>query len=212
MAFREGFPFMMIPLTLTLLCVAGGLSEPALGWASVFFCLVFIYVAGFFRDPVRPISKNTRDILSPADGTVIDVCEMEEVRFTGEKMRRVAIFLSVFDVHVNRMPVIGKIAATTYEEGEFLDARNGEVDLRNENRNWLIETENGPVVLRQIAGLIARRIVAWAKDGDDLERGDYLGMIRFGSRTDIYLPLDCEVVVEKGQALYGMSSVIARWK
>jgi phosphatidylserine decarboxylase len=173
--------------------------------------LLFIYVLYFFRDPERIISSDPQDIVSPADGKIIAVDEIVEDYFTKQKMKRVAVFLSVFDVHVNRSPVEGKVLKSHHHAGEFLDARNPEIDVKNEAQNWLIETSHGMVVVRQIAGLIARRIVAWSQEGDVLTKGHRFGMIRFGSRTDVFLPLDCEIHVQVGQRVEGGSTVIAQW-
>ncbi len=205
MAYREARPFLY---TLVLAAALAWLLTP---WLSVPLLLGAGYVLYFFRDPDRTISAEPRDIVSPADGRVISVIEEEERWFSKEKRLRVAIFLSVFDVHVNRAPVAGRIARMIHEAGKFLDARDPAVDVQNEHQTWLIETERGPVVLRQIAGLIARRIVAWSEMGDRVAKGDRIGMIRFGSRTDIYLPLDCEILVKAGERVAGGSTVIARW-
>lgn len=205
MAFREARPFLIITGIITLLAA----------WVSLPFALLpalaFAYILYFFRDPERTVSPDPLDIVSPADGKVISVEVLEESAFTQQRMRRVAVFLSVFDVHVNRLPVAGRILKSHHHAGEFLDARNPEIDIRNEAQNWLIETDRGPVVVRQIAGLIARRIVAWAQEGDTLEKGQRFGMIRFGSRTDVYLPLDCEILARAGDRVSGGSTVIARW-
>jgi phosphatidylserine decarboxylase len=205
MAFKESLRFFIGFVLLALL----------FGWVYPFLAVVpgllAVYTLYFFRDPERPISADPLDIVSSADGKVIGVDEVDETHFGKGRMKRVAVFLSVFDVHVNRTPVAGKILKSDHKPGEFLDARHGEVDLRNESQNWLIETVRGQVVVRQIAGLIARRIVAWSKPGDLLEKGQRFGMIRFGSRTDVYLPLECTVLVKKGDRVQGGASVIARW-
>ncbi|MDZ4789508.1 MAG: phosphatidylserine decarboxylase family protein [Blastochloris sp.] len=180
-------------------------------WLALIPILLFIYVLYFFRDPERIISSDPQDIVSPADGKIIAVDEIVEDYFTKQKMKRVAVFLSVFDVHVNRSPVEGKVLKSHHHAGEFLDARNPEIDVKNEAQNWLIETSHGMVVVRQIAGLIARRIVAWSQEGDVLTKGHRFGMIRFGSRTDVFLPLDCEIHVQVGQRVEGGSTVIAQW-
>jgi phosphatidylserine decarboxylase len=205
MAFREARPFLLIFGILTLLAV--WLSP----WLGLMPGLVFVYILWFFRDPDRAISTDPRDIISAADGKVIAVDTVEESWHTQGRMKRVAVFLSVLDVHVNRAPVAGKIVKIHHHAGEFLDARHPEVDVRNEAMNWLFETPRGPVVLRQLAGLIARRIVAWSKEGDTVDKGHRFGMIRFGSRTDVYLPVECEVTVKVGDRVQGASTVIARW-
>jgi phosphatidylserine decarboxylase len=205
-AAKEARPFLII------LGVVFLLTLYVMPWLAIVPGLLFVYVIYFFRDPEREISADPLDIVSSADGKVIAVDEVEEDYFSQEKRKRVAVFLSVFDVHVNRSPVAGKVLKIHHRAGEFLDARNPEIDVRNEAENWLIETSRGQVVVRQIAGLIARRIVAWSQEGDVLEKGERFGMIRFGSRTDVYLPLDCEVLVKVGDRVQGGASVIAKWK
>jgi len=205
MAFREARPFLLIALVVMVLVFL------VLPWLTFLPVFAFLYILYFFRDPEREIPSDPRIVVAPADGVVISVGEIEENVFTKQKMKRVAIFLSVFDVHVNRAPVAGTVKQTVHKPGEFLDARNPEIDVRNESLDWWLETERGTVVVRQIAGLIARRIVAWSKEGDSLAKGQRFGMIRFGSRTDVYLPLECEVLVKKGERMAGGSSVIARW-
>lgn len=180
-------------------------------WLGLLPTLALGYVLWFFRDPEREISGDGRDIVSAADGRVIAVDEVEESWHVKGKMKRVAVFLSVFDVHVNRAPVAGRVVKIHHHAGEFLDARHPEVDVRNEAMNWLIESPRGAVVMRQIAGLIARRIVAWSREGEEVGKGQRVGMIRFGSRTDVYLPVECEVLVKPGQRVSGGSTVIARW-
>lgn len=205
LAQKEARPFLIILAIVTLVAAI------IFWWLALVPALLFVYVLYFFRDPEREIPSDPRDIVSPADGKIIAVDEIEENHFTHQKLKRVAVFLSVFDVHVNRSPVAGKVLKVHHQAGEFLDARNPEIDVRNEAQNWLIETSKGQVIVRQIAGLIARRIVAWSKEGDVLGKGERFGMIRFGSRTDVYLPLDCEVLVQVGQRVEGGSSVIAQW-
>lgn len=179
---------------------------------ATFLPLIAIgYILYFFRDPERKLPTDPLAIVSGADGKVISVDECEEIYFGLGKMKRIAIFLSVFDVHVNRSPWSGKISKMIYRPGKFLDARKREVETENESLNWLIETSHGPIVMRQISGLIARRIVAWKDIDYFVTRGERIGMIRFGSRTDIYLPLACEVLVKPGERVAGGATAIARW-
>ncbi len=170
-----------------------------------------LFVRYFFRDPERAVPADDKIIVSAADGLVVDVLEMDEPDFGLGRMKRVAVFLSVFDVHVNRSPVTGTIKSTTYKEGEFLDVRHADSSTRNECRSWWLETARGPVAVRQIAGLVARRIVAWSKEGDTVERGFRFGMIRFGSRTEVFLPLECTVLVKPGDRVACAATPIARW-
>jgi phosphatidylserine decarboxylase len=177
----------------------------------VLFIGITFFVSYFFRDPERAVPADEKIIVSAADGLVVSVDEMDEPDFHLGKMRRVAVFLSVFDVHVNRSPVAGRVRQTTYKEGDFLDVRHPDSSTRNECRSWLIDTSHGAVAVRQIAGLIARRIVAWSKEGDEVARGFRFGMIRFGSRTEVFLPLDCTVLVKPGDRVAGAATPIARW-
>ncbi len=183
----------------------------ALGLMGMVFCLLLGFVCYFFRDPERAVPADDKIVVSAADGLVVDVVEMDEPDFQLGRMKRVAIFLSVFDVHVNRAPVSGTVKKTTYKSGEFLDVRHKESSLRNECLSWSLETARGPVAVRQIAGLVARRIVAWSKEGDTFERGFRFGMIRFGSRTEVFLPLECTVLVKPGDRVAGAATPIARW-
>jgi phosphatidylserine decarboxylase len=170
-----------------------------------------LFIIYFFRDPERAVPGDADIIVSAADGLVVSVDEMDEPDFQLGRMRRIAVFLSVFDVHVNRSPVQGKVTKTIYTPGKFLDVRHADASTLNECLAWSLETEHGPVAVRQIAGLIARRIVAWSKEGASLERGERFGMIRFGSRTEVFLPLDCTVLVKPGDRVQGAATPIARW-
>ncbi|MDR0534107.1 MAG: phosphatidylserine decarboxylase family protein [Verrucomicrobiales bacterium] len=208
MALREARPFLIILTIAALLCAF--LPHP-FSWITVLPVLLFFYVLYFFRDPERSAPADPDLIISAADGKVIFVDEVEEPSYSKQKMKRVAVFLSVFDVHVNRMPYAGTIRKVTHQPGKFLDARVPDIDIQNEAMNWLVTTERGDMVIRQIAGLIARRIVAWAKEGQTLTTTERFGMIRFGSRTDIFLPLDCELLVKPGERVVGGKTVVARW-
>jgi phosphatidylserine decarboxylase len=207
----------LVPLYLTevLLFVLVIHWEGASRWVTVPLLLLCIgltfFVTYFFRDPERQLPTDPGIIVSAADGLVVGVEEVEEPHFQLGRMRRISVFLSVFDVHVNRSPVRGRVKKTVYNEGKFLDVRHPDCSALNECLAWSLETEHGPVAVRQIAGLIARRIVAWAKEGSALERGERFGMIRFGSRTEVFLPLDCTVLVKPGDRVEGAATPIARW-
>jgi phosphatidylserine decarboxylase len=183
-------------------------------WMLILFLLglaLAFFVNYFFRDPERAVPADPDLIVSAADGLVVDVKPHEEPDFHLGPMLRVAIFLSVFDVHVNRSPVEGRVKSTVYRAGRFLDARHFDASNLNECRSWWLETPRGPVAVRQIAGLIARRIVAWAGEGSSLARGQRLGMIRFGSRTEVFVPVECTILVKPGDRVAGASTPIARW-
>lgn len=153
--------------------------------------IVFIWMLSFFRDPEREVPEDKDILLAPADGTIADIETVDEPDFIGGKALRVGIFLSIFDVHLNRSPCRAKVEKITYREGQFLDARNPEAGKVNESNDlWLtrIESPNDKLIVRQISGAIARRIVCRAKEGVELVSGERFGMIKFGSRTELYLP------------------------
>src|SRR4029077_1922152 len=149
-------------------------------------------------------------IVAPADGRVMDIVECDENQVLKTKTRRVGIFLSIFDVHTNRAPIDGRVIYRQHQEGLCLDARRPDCFEKNESITWAFENPRVTIVVRQITGAIARRIVAWARMGDELKKGDRFGMIRFGSRTELYLPLNAEVLVKVGDHVLGGSTIIAR--
>jgi phosphatidylserine decarboxylase len=179
-------------------------------WLSLVFLALFLFTIAFFRDPNRPVPADPNLIVAPADGWVRDIVELDEKEVLKTKTRRVGIFLSIFDVHTNRAPIDGRITYRQHHEGLCLDARDPDCSEKNEAMTWAFENPRGTVVVRQLTGAIARRIVAWASIGDELKKGERFGMIRFGSRTELYLPLEAEVLVKKGDHVCGGSTVIAR--
>jgi phosphatidylserine decarboxylase len=176
--------------------------------------LVWLEIVYFFRDPERSIPDDRNALVSPADGTVTHVEEVDEPDFPGGRALRISIFLSIFNVHVNRIPRSGQVVDVRYFPGAFLDARNPDSAVRNEQL-WidLVETDTGrPIRVKQISGAIARRIVCWLKTGDQLSRGERLGMIKLGSRTDLLLPASAasEVLVKPGDKVRGAATVLLR--
>ena len=174
---------------------------------------LILFSLWFFRDPERIPPADPALAVSPADGTVTLVDEVVEEQFFKRRMKRVSIFLSVFDVHVNRTPIAGGVLFTEGRGGLYLDARKPEASVLNESLFWAIGSKESPdqaIGVKQITGAIARRIVPWAEVGESLVRGERFGMIRFGSRTDLYLPLDAEVLVSVGQKVKGGETSIAR--
>lgn len=204
----------LLPLVAVTLELAVAL-HPA-WWAVVLVTLgLWVFIVAFFRDPHRVIPTDPKALLSPADGVITHLEEVDEPGFEG-KMFRVSIFLSVFNVHVNRMPRAGRVARVAYYPGEFLDARAADCARRNEQL-WIdFDDEQLGCRLRvkQVAGAIARRIVCWLKVGEAVPAGDRVGMIKFGSRTDVLLPADRveAVAVRVGQAVRGGSDVLLRVK
>lgn len=184
-------------------------------WAAVLPGLFWLYVLWFFRDPHRLVPEGPDLLISPADGTVTDVTELPSPEYLDEPAVRVGIFLSVFDVHVNRSPCAGTVEYVQYKAGEFLDARSGDATHRNEcNALGMICPQWGglKILVRQIAGLIARRIVCAAGPGTGLLPGQRFGMIKFGSRTELIVPKRAgfESLVKPGDRVYGGSTIIGR--
>jgi len=195
---------------LLILALAGVAVWFVSTWLALVFLALFIFTIAFFRDPDRPVPPDPNLIVAPADGTVRDIVDLNEEEVLKMKTRRVGIFLSIFDVHTNRAPIDGRIIYRQHHEGLCLDARNPDCPEKNEATTWAFENLRVTIVVRQLTGAIARRIVAWANVGDELKRGERFGMIRFGSRTELYLPLEAEVLVKRGDHVFGGSTVIAR--
>jgi phosphatidylserine decarboxylase len=179
-------------------------------WFSLFFLCLFFCTVAFFRDPERTVPVDPNLIVAAADGTVMDIIESVENDVLKTKTCRVGIFLSIFDVHTNRAPIEGRVIYRQHREGLYLDARRPDCSEKNESMTWAFENPRVTIVVRQITGAIARRIVAWSQIGDELKKGDRFGMIRFGSRTELYLPLNAEVLVKVGDHVLGGSTIIAR--
>jgi len=201
---KEGIPFLILAALLTIF----------LGWMGwkvlTFFGILFtLFIAFFFRNPKRKIPSLQNVILSPADGRIIHVGECEENRFLKEKALKVSIFMSLFDVHINRAPASGRVLERSYHPGRFLMANVEKSSLLNEQNAFTLETEDRfKILLIQIAGFVARRIVCYAKAGDTLKSGEIFGMIRFGSRIDLYLPMEVKPIVRLGQHVKGGESII----
>jgi phosphatidylserine decarboxylase len=187
------------------------LSAVLVGWlAGQLWALIPVCLAGFFlwffRDPERTIPSQPDAVVSPADGKVTHV---DSIELEGKPRQRISIFLSVFDVHVNRSPVAGLVRGAYYQPGKFLNAMNPRCAECNEQNTVTIESEGRTVVLKQIAGILARRIVFTKKVGDPVERGERVGMIKFGSRTDVLLQASAEIQVKAGDRVKGGSSILA---
>ena len=180
-------------------------------FVNMFLLVSFIFCLNFFRDPKRIVPKDKNCIVSPADGKIIKIKEFEDPE-TKEKLRLVSIFLSVFNVHSNRMPVDGVIKNVDYIKGDFLAAFDHKASEQNERTEISIEARFGSMVVKQIAGLVARRILCYAKKDEKMLIGDRLGFIRFGSRTDIILPNDVILNVELDQKVYGGQTIIGRYE
>jgi phosphatidylserine decarboxylase len=200
---KEGYYF-GLPLL-----VLGGVSY-LLHWnaAAVVLVLLALFVFSFFRDPERVIPSEPGAIVSPGDGRVVVVTEEDH---EGRPGKRVSIFLAVWNVHVNRSPAAGTITKMEYRPGKFLAAMRERASMENEQNVFTLSTETGELVFKQIAGLIARRVVSWKKAGEKVVRGERIGLVRFGSRVDLWVPKEAEIVVKVGENVKGGLSVLARW-
>lgn len=195
----------------TSLLVFGVISARVCKWIGRFFVLFAGFTFYFFRDPEREIPQEEGQVVSPADGKVVAVDTVEHAPFINGPAKRVSIFLSIFNVHINRIPVEGKIEYRQYSPGEFLPAYEPKASVDNEQNSIGIEMADGSKYLvKQIAGLVARRILCWKDVGDIVERGERFGLIRFGSRTEIYMPLDIDIDVKVGQTVEGGATIIGR--
>jgi len=179
-------------------------------WLAMLFALLFICTLAFFRDPDRTAPADSNAVVAAADGTVTEISEVDETEILKTKTRRVGIFLSIFDVHTNRVPIGGRVIYRQHRQGLCLDARRPDCSEKNEAMTWAFENSRATIVVRQLTGAVARRIVAWSQVGDDLKKGERFGMIRFGSRTEVYLPLTATVLVKVGDHVNGGSTIIAR--
>jgi phosphatidylserine decarboxylase len=200
---KEGYYF-GLPLLL-----AGG-AALFLRWNIAGGVLIFLalFVFSFFRNPDRVIPAEPGAVVSPGDGRVVVVQDEE---YDGKPGKRVSIFLAVWNVHVNRSPAAGRIVKMEYRPGKFRAAMRASASAENEQNIFTLATDAGELVFKQIAGLIARRVVSWKKDGDMVERGERIGLVRFGSRVDLWVPREAEIVAKVGQNVKGGSSVLARW-
>lgn len=179
-------------------------------WLSLIFLILILYTLAFFRDPDREVPADPGSVVAAADGAIADIVEVEEGDVLKTKTRRIGIFLSIFDVHTNRAPIAGRVIYREHREGLCVDARRADCSDKNESMTWAFANSRATIVVRQLTGAIARRIVGWSQVGDELKKGDRFGMIRFGSRTEVYLPLTATVLVKVGDHVSGGSTIIAR--
>ncbi|MDU0459834.1 MAG: phosphatidylserine decarboxylase family protein [Geobacteraceae bacterium] len=209
---REGYPFIVFSAGLTFILVLSSwkLASLVLAVPAAIAFLLTLFVLYFFRNPERTPSADSKDVVAPADGTVI-VCERVSETPLGVESLKISIFMSVFNVHVNRVPLDGKVLDVSYNRGKFFDARDGRASCENERNGIVLETPGGiKIAFVQIAGLIARRIICYPHIGDILKRGERYGLIRFGSRVDVYLPLDVVPLVKIGDKTVAGETVLGR--
>ena len=215
---REGYTILFVSLLILF----------ALNWALSFFFptavllqqitlggsgLFYLVILQFFRNPIFAVEKNDNHIIAPADGKVVVIEETEEPEFFKDRRKQISIFMSPFNVHVNRMPIGGLVKYFKYHQGKYLVAWHPKSSTENERTTVVSEMKNGNQVLfRQIAGALAKRIMCYVKEGQTLDQGAEFGFIKFGSRVDIFLPLDAKVLVNPGDKTTGGKTVIATWR
>lgn len=206
----EGYPF--IALAAAAVALAAFFALP---WLFALTLIVAVFIVAFFRDPERVIPEDPQAIVSPADGRVILVGREREGRLLCAEALKVSIFMNVFNVHVNRCPADATVLATSYNPGKFVSANLDKASLENEQNAILMESAESTgarkFVVCQIAGLVARRIVSYAREKMHFDKGGRIGMIRFGSRVDLYLPTDARVIVSVGDRVKAGSTVIGYW-
>lgn len=200
---RESIPFIVIPGLLVLVSLAAGFWYIAVIWA-----VVVLFMAYFFRDPKRVPPEDPNVVVAPADGRVTRVKSLASEN--GKPSTLVSIFLSPFDVHINRSPIAGEVLDIRYSPGKFLMATNEKASDVNEQNALVIKGDKVTVICKQIAGILARRVVCWTRKGDNLALGQRFGMIKFSSRTDLILPPNVDVTISEGSRVTGGVTVIGR--
>jgi phosphatidylserine decarboxylase len=206
---KEGYKFGLPPIAAGLLCVI-----PAAYWSTAWYwpagLLIFLglFVFYFFRDPDRKIPGETGIVVAPADGHVVEIVDEP---FDGRPGCRLSIFLSIWDVHVQRAPVAGRIESVVYRPGRFYAALRKAASEKNEQNVIYLQSPAGRLVFKQIAGAIARRVLCWKNQGEEVALGERVGMIRFGSRVDVWLPSGAQFVARRGQNVKGGETILAKW-
>lgn len=201
----EGIPFILIGIVLISIFFI-------LNWQflAIPLAVLTLFTIYFFRDPERIHVNDERAVFTPADGTVLSIENLHNGDFRlKDKAIKISIFMSIFNAHINRVPIKGKIAQLSYHPGKFFSANRDKASIYNEHNIVTLETDNNKkIIFVQIAGLIARRIACWVKKGDYVETGQRFGLIRFGSRLEVYLPTDCEIKVKKGEKVKAGKTII----
>ncbi|HYA12284.1 MAG TPA: phosphatidylserine decarboxylase family protein [Thermodesulfovibrionales bacterium] len=199
----DGYPFIIIFALITILVYIFG--KP---WIAVLPLTITIFIAFFFRDPERTMPGGNGIFVSPADGKVILIKNVYEKDYLHTESKEISIFMSLFNVHVNRAPCDGKVSLIKHSPGKFLVAHKDAASMENENTVILLEGKDGKILVRQVAGYLARRIVCRVKVDDVLRRGERYGMIKFGSRLDVYLPKDAEIKIKLGDKVRAGETII----
>ena len=203
---REGYPFIGIALIAALLAWMTGWN-----WGGAAFLVLAAFVTFFFRNPKRTVPLGDGLVVAPADGRVVEIRTQTPTPHTGRSSVKVGIFMSALNVHINRFPITGKVTKVIYQAGKFLVASLDKASEQNERNTLIIEDEEGrEFVLVQVAGIVARRIVCYLRDGDGLRQGERFGLIRFGSRLDLYMPAGTSVEVKRGDRVRAGETVVGR--
>ena len=200
---KEGYRFSLPPLILGVIALLFRWH-----WTAGLLIFLGLFVMYFFRNPERIIPVAPGLVVSPADGHVVEI--VDEL-LDGSIGHRISIFLAIWDVHLQRAPVDGRVADVVYRPGRFFAAMRSAASRENEQNIIYIHTNKGRIVFKQIAGAIARRVLCWKTEGQEVARGELMGLIRFGSRVDVWLPLNTEVLVKRGQKVKGGESILAQW-
>jgi len=201
---KEGVPYILFGALCSLVFALIGLK-----FIAILFLIITFFTLNFFRDPERIPPKEEGIVISPADGKVVDISRAKDP-FLGEEREKISIFMNIFNVHVNRAPVSGKIQQIRYIKGKFLNASLDKASEFNERNMLRITTEDGDFTVVQIAGLIARRIVCWVRESEEVAISQRIGLIKFGSRVDLYLPPGYKIKVSNGQKVIAGLSVVAK--
>ena len=207
---KEGIPFILGGLVLAVAALFAAYRFGGLWWIlAIVLLAIAVWVPYFFRDPERTGDRGTHLVVAPADGKVVLITEVDEPNFMKSRALRVSIFMNVFSVHVNRYPVTGTVGYVRRMAGKFLNAVSEASSAENEQSSIGIDTGRSKVLMRQIAGLIARRIVTYSREGEQVTQGERMGLIRFGSRVDVYVPAGSTVCAELGDLTSAGATVIA---
>ncbi len=203
---KEGYPFIGFAAFITLVFAALGCVT-----STLFAFIATTFTLFFFRDPERFVPYEDEALISPADGKIISIEEIDDARFTEQRVQKISVFMNVFNVHVNRMPFTGTVEKIIHRPGKFYSADSSRAELENEYCATILSIgKEKKIAVVQIAGLIARRIVCWLEPGDTLAKGKRFGLIRFGSRVDLYLPEGAEICIKKGDKVRAGETVLAR--
>lgn len=202
---REGIPFFLLGTCITII-----LWYIQLSTVGIFFGILTLFTIFFFRDPERTCDTDNKTVIIPADGRIISVLMLDDSNNPlGEPAIKVSIFMSIFNVHVNRVPISGRVSNISYHQGRFFSANLDKASDQNENNQITIQTDEGPkIVFIQIAGLIARRIVCWINEQEYVKIGQRFGLIRFGSRVDIFLPIDTNIIIRPKQMVKAGETIL----